>query len=85
MCTRINSLCFFQWELLSHIYIVSKVKCQPPALSYTPILSTSMVTDLGGSLPKFSPNLSPALRDLRTQKTALLILIDCCFWIFIMK
>ena len=61
MCTRIHSLCFFQWELLSHIYIVSKVKCQPPALSYTPILSTSMVTDLGGSLPKFSPNLSPDL------------------------
>ena len=85
MCTRIHSLCFFQWELLSHIYIVSKVKCQQPALSYTPIRSTSMGTELQGSLPKFSPNLSPDLQDLRTQKTALLILIDCSFWIFIMK
>ena len=85
MCTRIHSLCFFQWKLLSHIYIVSKVKCQPSTLSCTPILSTSMGTELQGSLLKFSPNLSPALQDLRTQKTALMVLIDCCCWIFIMK
>ena len=83
MCTRIHSLCFFQWELLSHIYIVSKVKCQPSALSCTPIRSTSMGTELPGSLPNFSPNLSPTLQELTTQKTALLILIYCrCIFLY---
>jgi hypothetical protein len=34
-----------------------------------------MGTELPGSIPNFSPNLSQTLQELTTQKTALLILI----------
>ena len=79
MCTRMHSL-FFSNENCSHmstLLVNWNVNHHFSFADWVSILSTGMGTELRGSLPNFSPNLSPTLQELTTQKTALLILIYC--------
>ena len=71
-CSHISTLSV-KWNVNRHFSFADRVS----------ILSTGMGTELWGSLPNFSPNLSPTLQELTTQKTALLILIYCrCIFLY---